>query len=164
MHLMWWTLHSYIIANTHFLRYDAHHHNYNTHFIHYDTDVIHCYLYMISRVYNVERVSNCQKWARKVYLYIIVKHWISCKQQIAMITKTCVNTISRCLKQLDFISFISLQIAITKTAVNTTRRCNLTSVLYISLHLLCSKFYLLFFPEFPKNLAHYSFDHYLLFS
>ena len=47
-----------------------------------------------------------------------------------MITKTCVNTISRCLKQIDLISFISLQIAITKTAVNTTRRCDLTSVLY----------------------------------
>ena len=30
--------------------------------------------------------------------------------------------------------------------------------------LLCSKFYLLFFPEFPKNFAHYSIDHYLLFS
>ena len=58
---------------------------------------------------------------------VIVKYWISCKQQIAMITKTCVNTISRCLKHLDL---NSLQIAITKTAVNTTRRCNLTSVLY----------------------------------
>ena len=34
----------------------------------------------------------------------------------------------------------------------------------LSLRLLCSKFYLLFFPEFPKNFAHYSFDHYLLFS
>ena len=32
------------------------------------------------------------------------------------------------------------------------------------LRLLCSKFCLLFFPEFPKNFAHYSFDHYLLFS
>ena len=55
-----------------------------------------------------------------------------------MIMKTCVNTISRCLKHLDLISFISLQIAIaiTKTGVNTTRRCNLTSVLYgLSFHI-----------------------------
>ena len=29
----------------------------------------------------------------------------------------------------------------------------------VGLHLLCSKFYLLFFPEFPKNFAHYSFDY-----
>ena len=34
----------------------------------------------------------------------------------------------------------------------------------LGLCLLCLKFYLLFFPEFPKNFAHYSFDHYLLFS
>ena len=32
--------------------------------------------------------------------------------------------------------------------------------LLLGLRLLCSKFYLLFFPEFPKNFAHYSFDHY----
>ena len=34
----------------------------------------------------------------------------------------------------------------------------------LGLRLLCSKFYLLSFPEFPKNFTHYSFDHYLLFS
>ena len=29
----------------------------------------------------------------------------------------------------------------------------------LGLRLLCSKFCLLFFPEFPKNFAHYSFDY-----
>ena len=74
-----------------------------------------------------KRVSNSPilywKWARKVYPCIIVKHWISHKRQIAIITKTCVNTARRCLKHLDLT-------AITKTCVNTIRRWDLTFVLY----------------------------------
>ena len=42
-----------------------------------------------------------------------------------VLTKTCINTISRCLKHLDHTIFNSLQIAITKTSIYTTRRRDL---------------------------------------